>query len=58
VPFPEVRAEYFDPIIERQVQRLKTVIDLGRVIREKKLIKIRVSESKLIALTSRCRSRN
>lgn len=42
VPFPEVRAEYFDTVIERQVQRLKTVIDLGRVIREKKLIKIRV----------------
>jgi isoleucyl-tRNA synthetase len=36
--FPEVREELFDPIIERQVKRMQTVIDLGRVCRERRTI--------------------
>jgi isoleucyl-tRNA synthetase len=43
VSFPEMRKEYFDPVIERQVQRLKAVIDLGRVIRDRKTLKVKVS---------------
>ncbi|WVF71438.1 isoleucine-tRNA ligase [Kwoniella sp. CBS 6097] len=42
LPFPSVRAEYFDPIIERQVQRMRAVIDLGRVIRDKKMLKVKI----------------
>jgi isoleucyl-tRNA synthetase len=33
--FPEVREEYFDPEIERQVNRMQTIIDLARTLREK-----------------------
>ncbi|SCV70092.1 BQ2448_1486 [Microbotryum intermedium] len=35
LPFPEVKQEYFDPTIERQVSRLQAVIDLGRTVRER-----------------------
>lgn len=43
LPFPKIRAEYFDPIIERQVQRMRAVIDLGRLIRDRKTLKVKVS---------------
>jgi isoleucyl-tRNA synthetase len=46
LPFPKVKQEYFDPVIERQVQRLKAVIDLGRVIRDKHQLKVKVSSSR------------
>nr|ASF90270.1 hypothetical protein SPAR02944 [Bartheletia paradoxa] len=31
--FPEVREEYFDEVIERQVKRMQSVIELGRRVR-------------------------
>jgi isoleucyl-tRNA synthetase len=37
-----VREEYADTVIERQVQRLKAVIDLGRNIREKHNLRVKV----------------
>ena len=40
--FPEVREEYFDLEIERIVSRMQAVIDLGRYIREKKNIGLKV----------------
>jgi isoleucyl-tRNA synthetase len=40
--FPEVRAEYFDPVIVRQVKHMQTVINLGRTIRERKTISLKV----------------
>ena len=46
--FPKVREEYFDPVIERQVQRLKTVIELGRVIRDRHNLKIKMPLKELI----------
>ncbi|EPS97632.1 hypothetical protein FOMPIDRAFT_38640 [Fomitopsis schrenkii] len=33
--FPEVKEEYFDAVIERQVKRMQSVIELGRNIRER-----------------------
>ncbi|CAL1707664.1 unnamed protein product [Somion occarium] len=33
--FPEVKEEYFDAVIERQVRRMQTVIELTRNIRER-----------------------
>ncbi|KAI0344747.1 hypothetical protein BDW22DRAFT_1418918 [Trametopsis cervina] len=33
--FPEVKEEYFDVVIERQVKRMQTVIELTRVLRER-----------------------
>lgn len=40
--FPEVREEYFDLEIERIVSRMQAVIELGRYIREKKNIGLKV----------------
>lgn len=40
--FPTVREEYFDPEIERAVGRMQAVIELGRTIREKKNISLKV----------------
>ena len=34
--FPEVREEYFDEVVERQVKRMQTVIDLTRLLRDRK----------------------
>ncbi|RSH87434.1 isoleucine--tRNA ligase [Saitozyma podzolica] len=48
VSFPEMRKEYFDPVIERQVQRLKAVIDLGRVIRDRKTLKVKMPLKELV----------
>lgn len=41
--FPTVREEYFDPEIERAVGRMQAVIELGRTIREKKNISLKVT---------------
>ena len=38
-----MRSEYFDPVIERQVKRMRAVIELGRNIREKNNLKVKVS---------------
>jgi isoleucyl-tRNA synthetase len=42
VPFPTVRQEYFDPVVERQVGRMQNVINLGRVIRERNTLPLKV----------------
>jgi len=34
--FPEVREEYFDEVVERQVKRMQVVIDLTRLLRDRK----------------------
>lgn len=39
--FPQVREEYFDPVIERVVSRLQSVVVLGRTIRERNLVSLR-----------------
>ncbi|CEQ41339.1 SPOSA6832_03031, partial [Sporobolomyces salmonicolor] len=41
LPFPHVRQEYFDPVIERQVSRLQAVIELGRTIRERMVVPLK-----------------
>jgi valyl-tRNA synthetase len=40
--FPEVRDEYFDADIERQVRRMQNVIELGRGLREKHTLSLKV----------------
>lgn len=42
LPFPVVRQEYFDPVVERQVQRLQAVIVLARTVRDKHTLPLRV----------------
>jgi isoleucyl-tRNA synthetase len=39
--FPEVREEYFDEVVERQVKRMQTVIDLTRLLRDRKKLAIK-----------------
>jgi len=41
--FPQVKEEYFDVDIERQVARMQSVIELTRNIREKNSISLKVS---------------
>ncbi|ORX93800.1 isoleucyl-tRNA synthetase [Basidiobolus meristosporus CBS 931.73] len=48
--FPEVREEYFDPEIERAVSRMQSVIELGRIIREKKNISLKTPLKELIVI--------
>lgn len=48
--FPEVKEEYFDEVIERQVKRMQTVIDLTRNIREKNNISLKVKGNSSIHL--------
>lgn len=40
--FPEVKEEYFNAEIERQVQRMKAVIELTRNIRERHNLSLKV----------------
>ena len=40
--FAEVKEEYFDVVIERQVKRMQTVIELTRVLRERHNLSLKV----------------
>ena len=42
LPFPSVKAEYLDPVIQRRFSALQSVIELGRAMREKKNLPLRV----------------
>ncbi|KAG9316288.1 tRNA synthetases class I-domain-containing protein, partial [Chiua virens] len=46
--FPEVKEEYFDAEIERQVQRMKAVIELTRNIREKHNLSLKTPLKELL----------
>ncbi|KAI0036892.1 isoleucine-tRNA ligase [Vararia minispora EC-137] len=46
--FPEVKEEYFDETIERQVKRMQTVIELTRNIRERKNISLKTPLKELL----------
>ncbi|KAF2197268.1 hypothetical protein GQ43DRAFT_484276 [Delitschia confertaspora ATCC 74209] len=35
LPFPEVRSELFDEVVERKVRRMQAVIELGRICRDR-----------------------
>lgn len=49
--YPEVRKEYFDEAIEKAVARMQSVIDLGRNIREKKMISLKTPLKNLVILS-------
>lgn len=42
LPFPTVRLEYFNPVIERQVKNLQSVIELARTVRERNVLPLKV----------------
>ncbi|KAL9711554.1 isoleucine--tRNA ligase [Leucoagaricus gongylophorus] len=46
--FPEVKEEYFDETIERQVKRMQNVIELTRNIREKNNLSLKVPLKELL----------
>ncbi|THH01142.1 hypothetical protein EW026_g1502 [Hermanssonia centrifuga] len=46
--FPEVKEEYFDVIIERQVKRMQTVIELTRVLRERHTLSLKTPLRELL----------
>lgn len=48
--YPEVRKELFNPDIERRVSRMKTIIDLGRVSRERKAIGVKTPLKSLVVI--------
>ena len=50
LPFPEVREELFDEIIERRVSRMQKVIELGRVSRERRTIGLKQPLKTLIVI--------
>ncbi|KAJ2784576.1 isoleucine--tRNA ligase [Coemansia javaensis] len=50
VPFPEVREEYFDAEIERAMSRMQAVIELGRVVRERKNISLKMPLRELVVI--------
>lgn len=41
LPYPEVRQELFDAVVERRVERMKKIIELGRVSRERRAIGVK-----------------
>lgn len=48
--FPEVRKELFNPEIERRVSRMKNIIDLARVSRERKAIGVKTPLKTLVVI--------
>ncbi|KAI8326453.1 isoleucyl-tRNA synthetase [Martensiomyces pterosporus] len=50
VPFPEVRAEYFDTAIERAMSRMQAVIELGRAVRERNNISLKTPLLELVVI--------
>ncbi|KAJ2013960.1 isoleucine--tRNA ligase [Coemansia sp. S680] len=50
VPFPEVREEYFDTVIERAMSRMQTVIELGRITRERVNISLKTPLLELVVV--------
>ncbi|OAX85372.1 isoleucine-tRNA ligase [Emergomyces africanus] len=50
LPFPEVREELFNEVIERQVGRMQKVIELGRIARERRSIGLKSPLKTLIVI--------
>ncbi|KAJ3223193.1 isoleucine--tRNA ligase [Clydaea vesicula] len=50
--FPEVKEAEYDAVIERQVSRMQTVIDLGRFIREKKTLSLKTPLRQIVLINS------
>ncbi|PWN22588.1 hypothetical protein BCV69DRAFT_281573 [Microstroma glucosiphilum] len=52
LPFPDVKQEYLDPVIQRQFAALQTIIELTRNVREKNTLPIRVPLKELVVFHS------
>jgi isoleucyl-tRNA synthetase len=49
-PFPSVKTEYFDTVLERQVGRMQAVIELGRIVRDRRAIGLKMPLRELVVL--------
>ncbi|KAK5133612.1 hypothetical protein LTR08_007560 [Meristemomyces frigidus] len=50
LPFPTVRQELFDPVVERRVARMQKVIELGRLARDRRTISLKTPLKELVVL--------
>ncbi|KAL1994082.1 hypothetical protein VTN49DRAFT_2751 [Thermomyces lanuginosus] len=50
LPFPEVREELFDEVVERRVSRMQKVIELGRVSRERRSLGLRTPLKSMVVI--------
>ena len=52
LPFPEVKEEYFDEVIERKVKRMQAVIELTRAVRERHSLSLKTPLQELLVFHS------
>lgn len=52
LPYPEVRQELFDAEVERRVQRMQTVIEQGRLARERRTVSLKTPLKSLVVIHS------
>lgn len=52
LPYPEVREEYLDPVIQRRFAAFQSVIELSRGVRERNTIPLRVPLKELVVFHS------
>lgn len=50
LPFPEVRQELFDEVVERRVARMQIIIELGRISRERRTIGLKTPLKSLVVI--------
>lgn len=50
LPFPEVREELYDEVVERRVKRMQKVIDMGRLSRERRGIGLKTPLKTLVVI--------
>ncbi|KAL3479815.1 tRNA synthetases class I-domain-containing protein [Aspergillus californicus] len=50
LPFPEVREELFDEVVERRVARMQKVIDMARVSRERRSLGLKTPLKSLVVI--------
>lgn len=50
LPFPEVREELFDEVVERRVARMQKVIEMGRISRERRSIGLKSPLKTLVVI--------
>ena len=50
LPYPEVRLELFDETVERRVARMQTVIEQGRLCRERRTVSLKTPLKELVVI--------
>lgn len=52
LPYPEVREELFDDVVERRVKRMQTVIEQGRLCRDRRTVSLKTPLKTLVVIHS------